>query len=227
MASTTSSPPPSPGSPTIRTSAATSRPVGPEIDAADLPVVAGRIPEELSGAYLRNGVQPAVQAIVLHLPVRRRRDDPCRLSGQRAGALPQPVRADARAEVERRAGRAVYGGVMRPVPVDPALVGADGAAGAVQERRLHQRHPPWRQGPGAVRGHDRLRDDHGAGDRGRVARRHRRAARAGGAQPAPSAHGRAVRADLRGRPAAGARSTGSTRAAGSWRRSPWSWPRRR
>ena len=32
-------------------------------------------------------------------------------------------------KVERRAGRAVYGGVMRPMPVDPALVGADGQPG--------------------------------------------------------------------------------------------------
>ena len=28
-------------------------PIGPELNAADLPVIAGRIPQELSGAYMR------------------------------------------------------------------------------------------------------------------------------------------------------------------------------
>ncbi len=30
-------------------------PIGPEIDTADLPVTAGSIPTDLSGAYMRNG----------------------------------------------------------------------------------------------------------------------------------------------------------------------------
>jgi Retinal pigment epithelial membrane protein len=34
--------------------------IGPEIDAADLPVIAGRIPPELSGAYMRNGPNPLI-----------------------------------------------------------------------------------------------------------------------------------------------------------------------
>ena len=38
--------------------------------------------------------EPAVQADLLHLPDRRRRHDPRRLSRQRPRALPQPVRPD-------------------------------------------------------------------------------------------------------------------------------------
>ena len=37
-------------------------PVGPEIEAADLPV-AGRIPEVLSGAYLHNGSNPLFKPV--------------------------------------------------------------------------------------------------------------------------------------------------------------------
>ena len=36
-------------------------PIGPEIDAADLPVIAGRIPPDLSGAYMRNGPNPVLE----------------------------------------------------------------------------------------------------------------------------------------------------------------------
>src|SRR5690606_14425411 len=35
-------------------------------------------------------------------------------------------------EAERRAGRALYGGVMRPVPVDPKLVGPGGDPGPIK-----------------------------------------------------------------------------------------------
>jgi hypothetical protein len=38
-------------------------PIGPEIDAADLPVIAGRIPADLSGAYMRNGPNPLFKPI--------------------------------------------------------------------------------------------------------------------------------------------------------------------
>lgn len=33
-------------------------PIGREVNVADLPVVAGRIPEDLSGVYMRNGPNP-------------------------------------------------------------------------------------------------------------------------------------------------------------------------
>ena len=104
-------------------------PVGPEIDAGELPVVAGRIPEELSGAYLRNGPNPLFKPISYSYPFDG--DGMIHavyLAGGKARYRNRFVRTRGLA-VERRAGRAVYGGVMRPVPVDPALVGTDGDPG--------------------------------------------------------------------------------------------------
>ena len=104
-------------------------PIGPEIDAGDLPVVAGRIPQELSGAYLRNGPNPLFKPISYSYPFDG--DGMIHavyLAGGKARYRNRFVRTRGLA-VERRAGRAVYGGVMRPVPVDPALVGADGDPG--------------------------------------------------------------------------------------------------
>ena len=104
-------------------------PVGPEIDADDLPVVAGRIPDELSGAYLRNGPNPLFQPISYSYPFDG--DGMIHgvyLAGGKARYRNRFVRTRGLA-VERRVGRAVYGGVMRPVPVDPALVEADGDPG--------------------------------------------------------------------------------------------------
>ena len=104
-------------------------PVGPEIDAADLPVVAGRIPEGLSGAYLRNGSNPLFKPITYTYPFDG--DGMIHavyLEGGRARYRNRFVATRGLA-VERRAGRAVYGGVMRPVPVDPDLVGKDGSQG--------------------------------------------------------------------------------------------------
>jgi len=104
-------------------------PIGPEIDAEDLPVVAGRIPPELRGAYMRNGPNPEFRPISYTYP----------MDGD---GMVHAVRfADGRARyrnrfvltrglmAERRAGRALYGGLARPVPVDPALVGPDGDPG--------------------------------------------------------------------------------------------------
>jgi carotenoid cleavage dioxygenase-like enzyme len=104
-------------------------PVGPEIDAADLPVMAGRIPEELRGAYLRNGSNPLFKPITYTYPFDG--DGMIHavyLDGGKARYRNRFVRTRGLA-VERRASRAVYGGVMRPVPVDPALVGEDGQRG--------------------------------------------------------------------------------------------------
>src|SRR5689334_2956792 len=44
-------------------------PVGPELDVADLPVIAGRIPPDLSGAYMRNGPNPLFKPISYTYPV--------------------------------------------------------------------------------------------------------------------------------------------------------------
>ncbi len=105
-------------------------PVGPEIDAVDLPVVAGRIPDALRGAYLRNGANPLFRPLSYTYPFDG--DGMIHavyLDNGRARYRNRFVRTKGLA-VERRAGRSVYGGVMRPVPVDPALVGPDGPAGS-------------------------------------------------------------------------------------------------
>ena len=97
-------------------------PVGPEINAADLPVVAGRILEGLSGAYLRNGSNPLFKPISYTYPFDG--DGMIHavyLDGGRARYRNRLVETRG-LKVERRAGRAVDGGIMRPVPVDPALV---------------------------------------------------------------------------------------------------------
>jgi carotenoid cleavage dioxygenase len=44
-------------------------PIGPEVDAADLPVIAGRIPPDLSGAYMRNGPNPLFKPISFTYPM--------------------------------------------------------------------------------------------------------------------------------------------------------------
>ena len=104
-------------------------PIGPEIDAVDLPVIAGRIPEGLSGAYLRNGANPLFKPLSYNYPFDG--DGMIHavyLDNGRARYRNRFVQTRG-LKVERRAGRAVYGGLMGPVPVDPALVGADGQQG--------------------------------------------------------------------------------------------------
>jgi carotenoid cleavage dioxygenase-like enzyme len=104
-------------------------PVGPEIDTTDLPVVSGRIPPELSGAYMRNGPNPLFKPITYTFPFDG--DGMIHavyLDNGRARYRNRFVQTGSLA-VERRAGRAVYGGFARPMPVDPALVGPDGHPG--------------------------------------------------------------------------------------------------
>jgi carotenoid cleavage dioxygenase-like enzyme len=97
-------------------------PIGAEIDAVDLPVIAGRIPPELNGAYMRNGPNPLYKPISYSYP----------MDGD--GMIHAVYLANGRARyrnrfvnthaltAERRAGRAIYGGFLHPAPVDPALV---------------------------------------------------------------------------------------------------------
>lgn len=104
-------------------------PVGPEIDADDLPVIAGRIPADLNGAYLRNGPNPEFKPISYTYPM----DGDgmihaVHFANGRARYRNRFVRTRG-LEAERRAGRAIYGGLMRPVPVDPALIGPHGEPG--------------------------------------------------------------------------------------------------
>ena len=97
-------------------------PVGPELDSADLPVIAGRIPPDLSGAYMRNGPNPLFKPISYTYPMDG--DGMIHavyLDNGRARYRNRFVRTSSLA-VERRAGRAVYGGLAQLKPVDPALV---------------------------------------------------------------------------------------------------------
>ncbi len=107
-------------------------PVARETDAADLPVIAGRIPPELSGVYMRNGPNPLFRPISYTYPMDG--DGMIHavyLDNGRARYRNRFVKTRSLA-VEQRAGRAVYGGLMRPTPVDPALVGADGYPGPIK-----------------------------------------------------------------------------------------------
>lgn len=104
-------------------------PVGDELDQADLPVTFGRIPDDLKGAYMRNGPNPLFKPLSYNFPM----DGDGMIHAVyfdegRARYKNRFVRTRGLA-VERRAGRAVYGGLLSPVPVDPALVGEDGEPG--------------------------------------------------------------------------------------------------
>jgi carotenoid cleavage dioxygenase len=97
-------------------------PVGPERDVADLPVIAGRIPPDLSGAYMRNGPNPLFKPISYTYPMDG--DGMIHavyLDNGRARYRNRFVQTASLA-IERRAGRAVYGGLVHPVAVDPALM---------------------------------------------------------------------------------------------------------
>ena len=97
-------------------------PVQREVDVADLPVIAGKIPPDLSGAYMRNGPNPLFKPISYTYPMDG--DGMIHavyLDNGRARYRNRFVQTSALA-VERRAGRALYGGLLGPVPVDPSLV---------------------------------------------------------------------------------------------------------
>jgi len=97
-------------------------PVARETEATDLPVIAGRIPSDLSGAYMRNGPNPLFKPISYTYPMDGTgMIHAVYLDNGRARYRNRFVRTSS-FEVEHRAGRALYGSLMQPVPVDPALV---------------------------------------------------------------------------------------------------------
>lgn len=98
-------------------------PIGTEIDSGPLDVIEGRIPEDLAGAYLRNGPNPRYEPSSYNYPLEG--DGmlhALRFEGGKAYYSNRYVRTSG-FEVEDRAGRAVYGGIMSPQPVDPELLG--------------------------------------------------------------------------------------------------------
>ena len=107
-------------------------PVEREIDVDNLQVISGRIPKDLSGAYMRNGPNPLFKPIYYAYPMDgdgmihavyfdngkvRYRNRFVRTSGF---------------VTEQRAGRAIYGSLTHPVPIDPALIGPGGDPGPIK-----------------------------------------------------------------------------------------------
>ncbi len=92
-------------------------------------MVAGRIPADLRGAYMRNGPNPLFKPIFYAYPMDG--DGMVHavyLDNGKARYRNRFVQTSSLA-TERRAGRAVYGSFMRPVPIDPALIGPGGNPG--------------------------------------------------------------------------------------------------
>jgi carotenoid cleavage dioxygenase len=104
-------------------------PVAREMEAENLPVMAGRIPPELSGAYMRNGPNPLFKPIYYAYPMDG--------DGMIHAVYFENGRARYRnrfvqtggLKAERRAGRAIYGSFTHPVPIDTALLGPDDPPG--------------------------------------------------------------------------------------------------
>ncbi|WP_426610959.1 carotenoid oxygenase family protein [Bradyrhizobium sp. McL0616] len=97
-------------------------PIGPELNVDNLPVIAGRIPAGLSGAYMRNGPNPLFKPIAFTYPMDG--------DGMIHAVYFDSGRARYRNRfvqtaglvAERRAGRAIYGSFTHPVPIDPTLL---------------------------------------------------------------------------------------------------------
>jgi carotenoid cleavage dioxygenase-like enzyme len=100
-------------------------PRGDECEFADLPV-AGQIPPELHGTYLRNGPNPQFEPLAYNFPFDG--DGMIHAIELRDGKASYRNRwvTTAGLRAERRAGRAVYGSVRQPFPVSKRLIGADG-----------------------------------------------------------------------------------------------------
>lgn len=98
-------------------------PIGREIDSGPLEVIEGRIPEGLSGAYIRNGPNPRYEPVSYNYPLEG--DGmlhAVRFSGGAARYHNRYVRTRS-FEIEDAAGGRVFGGIMSPQPIDPALLG--------------------------------------------------------------------------------------------------------
>ena len=98
-------------------------------DTNNLAVIAGHIPLDLSGAYMRNGPNPLFKPIHYTYPMDG--------DGMIHAVYFENGRAHYRnrfvetagLRAERRVGRAIYGSFTHPVPIDPALIGPDDPRG--------------------------------------------------------------------------------------------------
>ena len=97
-------------------------PIASELSVDHLAVVAGKIPSDLRGAYMRNGPNPLYRPIAFAYPM----DGDGMMhavyfENGRARYRNRFVRTAGLA-AERRLGRAIYGSFTRPVPIDPNLL---------------------------------------------------------------------------------------------------------
>src|SRR5712691_69563 len=103
-------------------------PVQDELTIVDLPV-RGEIPREIAGVYMRNGPNPAYPPLAYAYPfdgdgmIHALYFDNGRVSYRNRFVMTAGLKA------ERRAGRALYGGMFKPVVPDPAFVAPDGDPG--------------------------------------------------------------------------------------------------
>ena len=106
-------------------------PVHEEIDVANLPVD-GELPPDLEGIYMRNGPNPAFDPISYTYPfdgdgmIHTVYFDKGRARYRNRWVKTKGLKA------EQRAGRALYGGLFNPGPIDPSLVGPDGDPGPIK-----------------------------------------------------------------------------------------------
>jgi carotenoid cleavage dioxygenase-like enzyme len=108
-------------------------PVEREMDVSNLKVISGRIPRDLSGAYMRNGPNPRFKPIYYAYP----------MDGD--GMIHAVYFDNGQARyrnrfvrtigflTEQRAGRAIYGSLTHPVPIDPGLIGPGGDPGPIKD----------------------------------------------------------------------------------------------
>ena len=107
-------------------------PVEREMDVSNLKVISGRIPRDLSGAYMRNGPNPRFKPIYYAYPM----DGDGMIhavyfyNGQ-ARYRNRFVRTSGFLN-EQRAGHAIYGSLTHPVPIDPGLIGPGGDRGPIK-----------------------------------------------------------------------------------------------
>jgi carotenoid cleavage dioxygenase-like enzyme len=100
-------------------------PVHDELNVESLPVH-GEIPHEMRGVFMRNGPNPAYSPLSYTYPfdgdgmIHALYFAAGRVSYRNRFVMTRGLKA------ERRAGRALYGGLMRPVALDPTLIGPDG-----------------------------------------------------------------------------------------------------
>ena len=95
---------------------------------ADLPV-RGEILRDLAGTYLRNGPNPAYPPLSYTWPFDGDGMVHALTFAEGRAAYRNRLVLTTGLRAERHVGRALYGGLARPVPLDPALVGPDGDSG--------------------------------------------------------------------------------------------------